>query len=249
MAQAIRHITSARRLIPGKNTELSVIIPAAGVGKRMKSKDAKSLIEIDNGTSLIERQLQIIWSTYPKSDVLLVIGYKAEKVREALKDYPVRFIYNPIYETTNVAFSISLALQASISETCLLVYGDLIFNEDAIGTITDGKSKILIDSNNHINDDEVGLIIDEDYQVTNFAFGLEKKWSQIAFLKGLELDLFKKACYKEDASKWFGYEALNEIINNGGELKSHVISSSISIDVDTPQDLIRAKNAINEIRT
>lgn len=247
MAVATRHITSAKRLIPGKNTELSVVIPAAGVGKRMKSKDAKSLIEIEQGISLVERQLQIIWSTYPKSDVLLVVGYKADKIREALKNYPVRFIYNPIYETTNVAFSISLGLQASISEECLIVYGDLFFNEDAIGTITDGKSKVLVDSNNYMSSDEVGLIVDEDYQITNFSFGLERKWSQIAFLRGVELDLFKNACYKEDASRWFGYEALNEIINNGGELQSHIIPSSISIDIDTPQDLTKAKNVLNEI--
>jgi choline kinase len=245
MANAIRHITSARRSIPGKSTELSVVIPAAGVGKRMRSKDPKVLTEIALNTTLIERQLDLIWHVYPKADILLTVGYKADVIRKKLQKYPIRYIYNPLFETTGVAFSISLALQAAISKYCLVIYGDLIFNNDAISSITDGKSKILIDDTNNFNEDEVGLIVDEKKHISNFSFGLSKKWSQIAYLEGKELELFKVACYNEDTIRWFGYEALNQIIDNGGTLESHSVPSAMVFDIDTPQDLQKAKSILN----
>jgi len=243
MGQATRHINPAKRIIPGKSAELSIIIPAAGIGRRMKSKEPKALLRIDD-KSIIERQLSILWETYPKSDIVVVVGYKAAEVRNRLKDYPVRFVYNPIHETTNVGFSIGLGVQACISPHCLIVYGDLIFNENAIKTITSGKSKLLIDVNNNINDDEVGLIIDEKQRVTNLSFGLPQKWAQIAYLEGSELDLFKNACYNDNNQRWFGYELLNEIINHNGTLEAHSVSSSLIFDVDTTQDLNKATLSI-----
>lgn len=243
MGNAIRHISTARRSIPGKNSELSVIIPSAGIGRRMKTKEVKALIDIGDKT-LIERQLETIWETYPKSEIFVVIGYKAQEIRKRLKKYPIRFIYNPLYETTNVAFSIGLGMQASISNQCLIIYGDLFFNKESIQTITLGNSKILVDINNNMNEDEVGLIVDEKKQITNFSFGLTQKWAQIAYLEGTELELFKTACYNDNNNRWFGYEALNEIINNGGILKSYSISNSVIFDIDTQQDLNKAKLSI-----
>ena len=43
---------------------LSVIIPAAGMGRRMKSYGPKGLISL-NGPSVLERQLKIVWKIYP----------------------------------------------------------------------------------------------------------------------------------------------------------------------------------------
>ena len=241
---AVRHIAKAKRSIPGKNAELSVVIPAAGIGSRMRYKEPKALLNLSEDVTIVERQLETIWQIYPKADILMVIGYKADKIRDQLKRYPVRFIYNPIHESTNVTFSISLGLQAAISSECLIVYGDLVFNEHAINTITDGNSKLLVDSNGHMNDDEVGVIIDEKNHISNLSFGLTKKWCQIAYLRGKELEIFKRSCYKDSTSRWFGYETLNDVINEGGILESYTIQSSIVFDIDTTQDLQKAKLGI-----
>lgn len=241
---ASRHISPAKKQIPGQNTELTVIIPAAGLGRRMKSKEPKCLLNIEQEKTIIERQLDTIWKIYPKSDILLIVGYEANSVRKALRNYPVRFIYNPLFETTNVAFSISLGLQASLSNKCLIIYGDLVFNDDSINSITSNKSRILVDTNNNINSDEVGLIVDENKNISNFSFGLNEKWSQITYLEGEELEIFKEICYNDDSRKWFGYEILNQVINRGGTLKSHKIISSLTFDVDTIQDLNKAKTMV-----
>jgi len=239
MGNAIRHISPARRTNPGRSSELAVVIPAAGIGRRMKSKVVKSLVEF-NGQAIIEKQIIDVWSQFPKAEIFVVVGYQSDKVRNYLKNYPIRFIYNPIFETSNVAFSISLALQATISSQILLIYGDLIFNKESISHIASGKSKILIDSAKLFNSDEVGFGLDENGRIANFSYGLPDKWAQIAYLAGRELDLFKEICYNEDAIRWFGYEALNEVINLGGRIESHDIKTAKIIDVDTPQDLQKA---------
>lgn len=243
---ASRHISPAKKQVPGVTSELTVVIPAAGLGRRMKYKDPKCLSIVEHGKTLIERQLDMIWNIYPKSEIFVVIGYDADNIRNKLKGYPIRFIYNPLFEQTNVTFSLGLALQASLSKKCLIIYGDLIFNNDSISSITSNGSRILIDANNHINADEVGLIIDENKNISNFSFGLPEKWAQIAYLEDHELELFKSFCYNEGSRKWFGYEVLNQIINQHGVLKSHKILTSIVFDIDTIQDLNKAKVVINE---
>ena len=83
---------------------------------------------------------------------------------------------------------------------------------------------------------EVGVIVGEN-GVTNFSFGLDDKWAQIACLTGKELDIFKQISTKEQTRQWFGYEALNYIIENGGKI-DYVTPKSMKIfEIDTPKDL------------
>ena len=51
------------------NTEVCVIIPAAGCGRRMKSYGPKALLEINN-KKIINNQLDILEKTFPKSFLL-----------------------------------------------------------------------------------------------------------------------------------------------------------------------------------
>lgn len=241
---AKRHISPAKRTIPGRSSELTVVIPAAGLGRRMKDKVPKAL-SIIHGTSLIERQINAVWTQFPQSEIFVVVGYQADKIRESLSEYPIRFIYNPIYENSNVAFSIGLALQASTSHQALVIYGDLFFNKEAISHISDGESKILVDTAKTFSQDEVGFVTDETNKVTNFSYGLNRKWAQIAYLTGRELDLFKNICYNEDTVRWFGYEVLNETIEKGGKLETQEVSSSYVVDIDTQQDLQKAIQSFN----
>ncbi len=241
---ATRHIFPAKRAMPGRSSELSVVIPAAGIGRRMKDKTSKSLLPINGGT-LIEYQINAIWSQFPKAEIVVVTGYQADRVEKQIKDYPVRVVYNPIFETSNVAFSIGLGLRATLSDHLLIIHGDLFFNKESISHIVDGNSKLLVDTAKSFNTDEVGFVIDENANVTNLSYGLPQKWAQITYLRGRELDLFKPICYNEDAVRWFGYEALNGMLEKGGILETHEVSSAHVIDLDTQQDLQKLNLYLN----
>lgn len=233
MGNATKHVSPARRSIPGKSSDLSIIIPCAGMSKRMKGVGAKCLLEI-GGQSLIQRQLNILWDTYPKADIFVSIGFQAERIRKHLKDYPVRFIYNPIFEATNVVFSIGLALQACNTHNILVIYGDLIYNKESVAEITSGYSKIL--AVNSFKEEEVGFI-EHKGVVTNLAFGLPNKWGHMVFLRDRELELFRQTCYNPDSAKWFGYEALNDVINQDGHIEVYRAAGANVLEIDNPQDL------------
>jgi len=205
------------------------------MGYRMKSYGPKCLIDIYDNKSIIERQIEILWSIYPKAEIFVCVGFESEKIRKSLEKYPVRFIYNPIHETTNVLYSLGLAIQATISKEVLIVYGDLIFNEHAVRNLR-GDSKVVVDECGDIGKNEVGLILNEK-TVTNFSYGLDSKWAQIVYLTGKELEIFKRTSIKEQNAQWFGYEALNQVIENGGQL--HYVKPKLMkvLEIDAPKDL------------
>lgn len=237
---------ATRNIVPAKHAnrfsnieEQSIIIPAAGMGHRMKSYGPKSLIELYGGMTLIERQINILWDVYPNAQIFVVVGFQHEKIKKQLQNYPVRFVFNPIHESTNVLFSINLALQACISRDVLLVYGDLVFNRalfTELNTARGASSAVVVDSDDNMNEDEVGVGTD-GANVTNFAYGLKDKWGQIAYLTGKELEIFKRVSSDEDAAQWFGYEGMNQIINQGGKLIAVKPKNMVLIEIDSTKDL------------
>ena len=121
--RASRHIAPTKQQLSSNiKGEISIVIPAAGMGRRMKSYGPKALVPLPSGktnprtgeargenVTLIERQLNILIDCYPNAEIFIVVGFQAEKIRHQLKDYPVRFIYNPLHESTNVLYSLGLA--------------------------------------------------------------------------------------------------------------------------------------------
>lgn len=235
MAQATRNITSTKRAYRASSSDISVIIPAAGMGHRMKSYGPKALINIYEDMTLIERQIELIWSVYPKAEIFVVVGFEAEKVRNRLSKYPVRFIFNPIHQETNVLYSISLAIQASLSNEILIIYGDLIFNEVCIRNLR-GCSRVVVEESGMMKKCEVGVCI-QGKKAVNFSFGLDTKWAQISYLTGVELELFKEISFKKETSQWLVYEALNYILENGGKIEAVKQKSMKIFEIDSARDL------------
>ena len=172
---------------------------------------------------------------YPKADIFIIVGFESDKIRKKLSKYPVRLIHNPIHETSNVLYSIGLAMQAIISNEVIIVYGDLIFNEAAIRNLR-GASKVVVDNQNLFKKSEVGLTI-EDKKAVHFSFGLDVKWAQIAYLTGKELEIFKGVSIRDEASQWFGYEGLNYVLEKGGTLESIGPRNMKIFEIDSAKDL------------
>ena len=240
---AIRHISPATIPKDKEDSRLTVVIPAAGMGRRMKSYGPKCLIDV-GGISIIERQIRMIVSAYPNAEIILVSGFHSNQVRDKLKrKYPIRIVNNHRYEDTNVLYSISLGLQASLRNKVLIVYGDLVFDREAIRGFFGTESKVLVDHQDKFNEKEVGVLHNGN-EVTNFSYGLEKKWGQIAFLCGREREFFEEIANKESTEKWFGYEALNHVLEQGGKLSPIERDGLSIVDVDSVRDIEKARKII-----
>ncbi len=66
--------------------DVAAVILAAGKGTRMKSNKAKVLHEI-SGSPMIHYVVETVLAVIP--DVVVVVGYQGEQVREALAGYPM----------------------------------------------------------------------------------------------------------------------------------------------------------------
>lgn len=240
----ISHIAPAKQIYNIHNEKISVIIPAAGAGKRMKYIGAKALINITNEETLIERQIRLILETYPNAEIIITIGFYSDKIYKLLKKkYPVRFVFNNQYETTNVVYSIALALYSSIMEKVTVIYGDLVFNRETINNIVSTSiSQTIIDTKNRLTNETVGAILENNI-VSNLAYDIPNKWGQIVFLQGKELHLFEQIAMNPDYSNWYGYEVLNKVIEKGGKIFATEPLGMQLVEIDTPKDMEK----LNEI--
>ena len=92
---------------------IGVLISAAGMSRRMGQP--KQLMKIGSQTFL---QHILDRFSYAKPDITVVVtGYMAEEVRESLRGYDVRFLYNPDYVSTQMLDSVRHGLKY-LQERC-----------------------------------------------------------------------------------------------------------------------------------
>lgn len=221
----------------------TIIIPAAGLARRMKSYGPKALIELGGSQNVITRQLTILRKFMPDNKIIVVVGFEADKITKTLQRFSnIDFVYNNLYETTNVAYSIALALE-QVKGSSLIIYGDLVFNEEVIKTIPVGQSCVVMDSKNQIRNTEVGLIHLKN-EVLHFSYALPTKWAQIMLLNQETSRAFKEHAKDKKKKSYFGYEILNILIDRGYDLIPIESPDSKIAEIDTSKDIDTARAII-----
>lgn len=220
---------------------IDILIPAAGLGKRMKSYGPKSLIKIKKNITIFDHQLKLIEKSLPKeSRIILVTGFESDILMNSTPSRIIK-LENERYEETNVVRSIGIGLRACHREV-LIIYGDLVFNEECLNSMNYNNSSILL--SNLMADKEVGCIVNRKDKIENMMYDLNPKWGQMVFLKGKELEMMKKYCWDNSNYKKLGFEALNYIISQGGSLLAINNINAKAIDIDSSKDLEIIKEII-----
>lgn len=110
---------------------MKAILLAAGKGTRI-SKDigetCKCLMDI-GGTSLIKNTIEMLLRN--DVEITMVLGYQAETIKQALKDYPITYYYNPFFNITNSIASLWFAREELAGDEIIIGNAD-VFWEDAI---------------------------------------------------------------------------------------------------------------------
>jgi len=102
---------------------LNVVILAAGLGTRMKSKKAKVLHRA-GGMSLVEHVVQTATAVAPAERVTVVVGHQAEEVRQLLAPSGVRFAEQKEQKGTAHALLVARETVDSEKGLLLVLYGD-----------------------------------------------------------------------------------------------------------------------------
>ena len=214
---------------------LTVIIPVAGMGHRMKSYGPKCLLKANQKETILEKTVSNIKREYPYSDIIVVVGFESEKVIRSLPSF-VRIVENPNYEKTNIVESLRIGINASAHDNVLIIYGDLIFNVYSIREMTSTGTCVVFDSKNRFKEEEVGLTIVEN-KVTTFAYGLPSKWSQIAYLEDGAFQMLRSLCSDKRKNKLYLFELFNIIIENGFVIRAKEPKGMTIKEIDSLKDL------------
>ena len=115
---------------------MQAVILAAGMGKRLgdlTKENTKCMVKVC-GETLIERLLNQI-AALKFNQIVIVVGYFGDKLIELIgnnyRGIPVKYVENPIYQTTNNIYSLFLAREYLLRDDTILFESDLIF-DDAI---------------------------------------------------------------------------------------------------------------------
>ena len=102
---------------------VNVLILAAGLGTRMKSKRAKVLHRA-GGRTLVEHVIETATAVAPPERIFVVVGHQAERVKEAAGGRGVRFVLQS--EQNGTAHAVAACREAVGGENSLVVvlYGD-----------------------------------------------------------------------------------------------------------------------------
>jgi len=219
---------------------MKVLILAAGRGTRLRpftAKKPKSAIEVC-GIPLILRNLFFLEKL--GLSVVVVVGHKAEELTKLLKG-KAQIVYNDNLDKGN-AYSVLCAKEALKGEEKFLVLmGDHLYSFEFLRDALDApaNSVIVCRENETIETDEATKILAEDGKVVEIGKNLEK-WNYIdtgAFMCTPRIfetldDIFAK----KSSAEWS--EAVKAAKMSVYEV------DEFWVDIDTPEDVKRAENAL-----
>ncbi len=232
------HITTTKGRASSKR--ISFIIPTAGIGRRMKSYGPKSLLNIKPNLPLLNYQIKQIKSCYPESEIIVVVGFESHKLFGIIQP-EVRVVENENYENTNIVRSISFGIRASIYDNIFIVPGDMAFNKNTILNVDVNKSFAIIDKNDEMPKEIVGINYTNS-KVLHFSFGLNTKWSTLAYLTQKEAIEFRKYIHDKKNMNCYMYEILNTIIDRGGQINAEFPQEMQILKIHNPKDVTTLQN-------
>lgn len=118
---------------------MRLIILAAGQGYKLDNFNKILIKDPVTGKTLLERYLQL----FSQYEITIVLGYKAIEVMNQFPSnlFPINYIYNHEWKTTKNSSSLALALD---DKPCVIISGDLFFDEKMVELISKGTDTIFV---------------------------------------------------------------------------------------------------------
>ena len=178
---------------------MQAVILAAGMGKRLgelTKGNTKCMIEV-GGETLISRLLRQL-DKYNLSKIILVIGYKAQELKDYLATVqvqtPIEFVENTVYDKTNNIYSLYLAKDYLTTEDTLLFESDLIMEDAVISKLIEHPypDLALVDKYESWMDGTV-VTLDDENRIQRFIPNSQFKYDEIpSYYKTVNVYKFSK---------------------------------------------------------
>lgn len=150
---------------------MRIIILAAGKGTRaipLTKNTPKSLLDIGNGVTLLEKQIENLQKSGVVDEIVLVVGYLAEQIEAKIKMHRenginIVTVYNPLYEVSNNLISLWMA-KPKMDEDFLITNGDNMFEPDVFSDLVNEHGEgifLTINKKDEYVDDDMKVRLDD----------------------------------------------------------------------------------------
>ncbi|WP_346622170.1 phosphocholine cytidylyltransferase family protein [Blastococcus montanus] len=238
--------TTSRRV---QAPSVQVVILAAGMGTRLGRQDPKPLTRLDDGRSILQRQLDGLRAVLG-ADVCVtaVVGYRSKRIMKAAPD--LLFAYNPDFAITNTSKSLLRGLRSTREGGVLWLNGDVVFDpavlEVALPYITADQSFVCVDTST-VAEEEVKYTLDDDgciHELSKIVRGGLGEAVGINYVSSADkatLIEHLDACSHED---YFERGIETAIAERGLRVRPVDISAYAAVEVDFEGDLQRANSLL-----
>ncbi len=148
---------------------MKLFILSAGKGERLwplTKNTPKSLLDLGDGTTLLERQLNCAEESNLFSEIVIITGYLSEKIDEAIRNYkisiPVRTVFNPFFDTTNNLVSLWTAHLLMEDEDFMVTNGDNLYKDNVFKNVFSKESEIIqltVDVKDQYDEDDMKVVV------------------------------------------------------------------------------------------
>lgn len=209
----------------------------------MGHKVPKALVELGNGFTILDLQLEFLKEKINIEDIFIVVGYKKNLI---IEKYPeISYIYNPKYNSTNTSKSLLHGLKTiGDNEDLLWLNGDVIFEPRILDLVMEKTdSNVICVNNEKVSDEEVKYTLDDEGFINAISKEVEDGLGEavgINFIKKEHLKVFISCLEKCKDDDYFE-KGIEMTLDEGVKFIPVDIKDNFCIEVDFPEDLQKAK--------
>ena len=237
------------------------LILAAGAGRRLRPYTdtlPKALVPLDDSRSVMDLTLKN-FSEAGLTDVAIIIGYAADQVRNrqaALEErygVNIELVFNDKAEEWNNAYSLWCARDV-LKAGAIIANGDTIHPvsvEELLKAQSDDAITLSLDNVKKLADEEMKVQLNDRGGVTLITKLMEPETAAGEYIGvaripgGIAEDLADalKATFERDPNLYYE-DGFQEMVNRGAHIATAPIGDIPWIEVDTLEDLERAREIV-----
>lgn len=233
------------------------IILAAGKGRNLQPltlKYPKTSFRLDEHTTVLQRMVRSIRQYDKNAEIVVVIGYLAETIRQELSEDNCKFVTNPFYEVTNSISSVWFAREYLERENVVIVHGDVVFSDIIVKkhlVKSTDYPYVLVDSSRVTPGSYNAVIKDQNVLVmSNKLERFDAKYCCMTKLDAVSARLLKEEIdnmiYNNMYDQFVEDSLVQLIMFHDFQLYAEDIAGKTWAEVDTVDDLLMARQIIAE---
>jgi choline kinase len=226
-----------------------VAILAAGRGTRLGRPLPKPLTRLENGRTIIGGQLDRIRSAFANPQIYIVVGFKLEAILEAHPE--AVFVYNEDYHETNTSKSLLRLLRGTADGGVLWMNGDVVFDDRLLALtipLVEAQQSFIAVNTERVGDEEVKYTVDEQGWIAELSKSVVDGLGEavgVNFVAAADKAALIARLDEVDDQDYFERGVELAIERDGARFAALDISALSAIEIDTPEDLLRANASLH----